>query len=285
MLFAWQGFELEHPDDWECVRFSKNRRRGECALADHSGQRLLLNWHAAKAGHKADLGSMMAELSQQLGKADRKGRAGPQRTSGPWTLMDWIGSAGTVTLALAQFSERGLIVKAEFTPRGTDSDRRRDALLQSFRCRGTTEEWHWSAFGCRLHLPCGLELEKCEVLPGKATLEFRQKAKPAQTFRLQRLAMPELQLKGRSLKDFFSATISDRDRLIESRQDVFRGHDAFWATVRPLAGSAWQRLRQRKWRGRAAMWVCEREQRLYRTEWDGSPAAQEPRLEAWVECQ
>jgi len=289
MLFAWQGLELQHPEDWECVRFSKNRRRGECALADRRGIRLVLNWHAAKAA--ADLVKMFKAFSGQLAKGDKEGNAGViQEGPGPWRRMEWKSGAKSgksdVTVALAQFPERGCVVKAELMSGSAEWRAEGLRVLESFRCRGLNGDWPWAAFGCRLNLPAGLELESCQVLPGQASLSFRQKGGAGQSFRLQRLAMPEAHLQGRALKDWMSgATKAERERIKDVRPKPFRGHDAFCATVRPVAETPFQRLLRRKWRGQAAVWICEREQRLYRAEWDGAPAAKEPALEAWVECQ
>src|SRR5579862_8157266 len=75
MTFAWQGFEFQHPDDWECVRFSKNRARGECAFADRKGQRLSLIWSACGAGFQpATLKAIMDACAQQLSREDKAGR-------------------------------------------------------------------------------------------------------------------------------------------------------------------------------------------------------------------
>ncbi|HYF52405.1 MAG TPA: hypothetical protein VEJ63_23565 [Planctomycetota bacterium] len=288
MLFAWQGLELEHPDDWECMRYSKSRRRGECTLADRHGVRLILNWHAAKGS--ADFSKMFKALATELGKSDREGKAGAiQSGPGQWRCMEWMGgpkhSGASAIIALAQFAERGCVVKAELpVTKATRKESLR--VLESFSCRKTSGQWHWSAFGCRLYLPAEMELESCEVLPGRASMAFRQKGRAGQSFRLHRLAMPETHLKGRGLKEWMSGTTrSEQERVQDIRPRPFRGHEAFSARLRPVADTALQRLLRRKWRGQAAVWICDREQRLYRAEWDGAPSVNEPALESWVECQ
>src|SRR5471032_3099900 len=122
--FAWQGFELKHPSDWECVRFSKNRARGECALADPAGRRMSVCWSAVRGA--VDSKRILQEAVQQLEKSDPKGKLAAREWKGPerWSGFQWNG-AECLTVALSYFADAGYLLQTQFF-----SDRKLDEPLE-----------------------------------------------------------------------------------------------------------------------------------------------------------
>ena len=280
--FGWQGFELALPEDWECVRFSKNRARGECAFADREGPRLSFTWSEAAAG--ADTRKLLEELIRQVRKADPSGGVVPEEWEGPapWRGFLWQGGE-RLLVAVAHLTEAGYLAKVQFVRRETANPKLEARVLAGVRWQGRGGDWAWRAFGCRVRLPSEFRIAECEVVPGKATLGFRGPGRGGDRFRLQRLAMPEACLKGRDFPEWYRANLRD-GKVTGAVAAEMRGHRASRIeTVLPPA-TAWQRLLRRKRRGTAVVWVCEKEERLYCAEWERTGNAAPPEIERIVEC-
>jgi hypothetical protein len=283
-VFAWQGFEFQHPDDWECVRFSKNRRRGECAFADRRGQRLSVIWSACGAGFlPAKLQAFAAEAAQQLSRTDKAGRIvnetwiGP----GPWKGIQWLG-AEHLTVAFANFPEPSYVLQVQFHDgRKTDGAEQR-RMLESFRFQSVSP-WRWSAFGCRLRLPSEFELTGCEVLVGRTTMTFTSPGRRGQRVRIERLALPETQLKGKTLANWRLGAIDDARRVLKSSERQLRGHAAAEFELKPARRTPAQWLTRVRRQARGIAWLCEREGRLYFVEWEGAGGAA-ANFESMLEC-
>lgn len=271
--FAWQGIEFEHPDDWECVRFSKNRKRGECALADPRGKRLSLLWSVVDA-KAVDSKRILDEAAAQLRKSDPSGEVVARPWQAPkgrvqWAGIEWRGT-DDLTVALAHFPHEGYLLQAQFT-----TDRRTDLALQrrvleSVRCQSATGVWSWRAFGCDLRLPGKYALQSCEVVPGRATLEFATEGRKRQRVRVERFALPETQLNGRSMKAWYAGTLERPQRVMGSGELQVGPHRGIEVNLKPSRPTPLQLLTMVKRRSRALVWVCEREARLYTLEWDGA---------------
>jgi hypothetical protein len=276
--FAWLGFQFEHPDDWECVRFSKNRQRGECALADPRGRRLSLCWSALKTPFgSADANKILNEEQQQLGKSDPEGQVSSKEWKGPgsWRGFEWKG-AEDLTVALAHFGEAGYLLQAQFS-----ADRRTDAALQrrvleSVNCQatGAGAAWRWRAFGCDVTLPNNFEVETCEVFPGHSGLSFRTRGggRKSQKVKVDRYAIPEQQLNGRSLKEWFAGTLESSRTVLNAAEAEIRGHRGVSVKLKPGNPTPLQFITRVRRESHGAAWVCEKEARLYRAEWEGVPA-------------
>ena len=273
--FAWQGIEFAHPDDWECVRFSKNRQRGECALADPRGRRLGLLWSALKTPFgSADAAKILTEAQAQLGKVDPEGQVSSKEWKGPeqWHGFEWKG-AEDLTVAVAHFAAAGILLQVQFT-----TDRRTDAALQrrvleSVRCQAADAgaAWRWRAFGCDVTLPNTFEVVTCAVFPGHSGLSFRTRGggRKVQKVKVDRYAVPEQQLKGRSLKDWFAGTLEGSRTVLDGADAEIRGHRGVSLKLKPGNPTPLQFITFLRRESRGAAWVCEKEARLYRTEWEG----------------
>ena len=290
--FAWQGFEFEHPDDWECVRFSKNRARGECAFTSRNGPRMSLLWSAV-AGN-ADLRRFVSEASLQLKKSDAKGRVTAENRNGPglWTGFEWDG-ADRLAVALTHLPNardaRGLVLQTQFyVDRHLDADVQR-RVLQSFRLQNAQpalpaqQTWRWNAFGCRVRLPREFELAACEVFPGRAALTFKTPGRRGRRVKVERLALPEQQLKGKSVAHWRLSTLEDVTRVIKSCDCALHSHAGAALELRPGRPTAIQWITRVPRQARTAAWVCDREQRLYCAEWEGV-AGTAPDIESILEC-
>jgi hypothetical protein len=261
--FAWQGFQLAVPDDWECVKYSKNRARGECALADHAGPRLSLAWSAVKA--QADLDGLLAALLKQVRTADPEGPP-------PWRGFLWRGT-DRLAVAVAHFPEARLLAKVQFFRPAAPQPRLEDEILASVIHQPPDAPWRWRAFGCRVMLPSEFALEQCEALVGKVALGFRAPGRKGGSFLVRRLALPELCLKGRSLEEWYRAEAPKGVRVLSAAPASVRGHAATELEVSVPPQTSWRKLIRRWSRRRCLLWVCERERRLYGAEWDSPPPA------------
>jgi hypothetical protein len=280
--FAWQGFEFKHPSDWECVRFSKNRARGECALADPRGRRMSVFWNSVKGS--VDPAKLLKEAAQQLQKSDPQGKITENEWNGPdrWRGFQWKG-AEFLTVALRYFAETGLLMQTQFY-----SDRKRDEesvrrVLETVRCQYSQQNWQWNAFGCRVLLPSTFATTHCEIFPGRASLTFSTTGRKAQKLRIERLAVPESQLKGRTLQQWFAGTLEDSRRIRSCCDGVIHGHACLNVDLKPDRPSVMQFLTRVPRAARASAWICEKEARLYRAQWQGAAEAV-PNFSAIVEC-
>ena len=285
MSFAWQGFEFQHPGDWECVRFSKNRQRGECAFADRAGQRLSLLWNHCGAGvPPAPLASFSAKAAEELARSDKGGQVTKPDWTGPgaWRGFQWSG-AENLTLAFAHFAQPGCVLQAQFHEgRKTDSAALQ-RILESFHFQNQNAPWRWSAFGCRLRLPREFELTGCEVVFGRTALTFISPGRKGERVSIERLAMPETQLKGKSLIDWRVGAAGDARRVLRSAERQWRGHAAAEFELKPGRRTPAQWLTHQRRQSRGLAWLCERDARLYSAEWEGA-AGRAPDFASMLEC-
>ena len=284
--FAWQGIVFEHPDEWECVRFSKNRQRGECALADPRGQRMSLLWSRVDA-KSVDARRILDEAVSQLQKSDPKGAVLPRawqplKNPAGWKAIEWRGTED-MTVAVGYFAESGYLLQVQFT-----ADRKNDLaaqrrILESMRCQKTGTAWRWRAFGCDVRLPSEYEVQSCAVFPGRAALAFGTRGRKQQRVKIERFAVPETQLNGRSLKEWFASTLEEPRRILGSDAAAIGGHAGVCVKLKPGRATPLQVLTRVKRLSRVAVWVCECEARLYTAEWEGA-ADGAPKLEEVVAC-
>jgi hypothetical protein len=278
--FAWQGFELKLPPDWECVKFSRNRAKGECGLADRHGPRMSVFWSAVRPGANVEI--IVKELVRHVKKS-----GGKNAEVAEWQVpMPWRGfvmkGEEELAVAVAQFPESGFLAKLQFVRRKNDNQHE-IPILKSLRWQDARRPWRWCAFGCRVTLPSEFLLKECEVLPGRATLTFGTSGWKAARVRVQRLAMPETFLKGRKLSDWYAGTLPDGYKIEASQDGTVRGHAAAKIDSK-VRLKPWQTLLRHRRTSKAYVWICEREARMYCAEFEASAGALMPDIEQTVEC-
>jgi hypothetical protein len=280
--FAWQGFEFQHPKNWECVRFSKNRARGECALADPAGRRMSVYWSAVRGA--VDAQRILQTAIQHLEKSDPKGKVTTRDWKAPecWSGFRWSGTEN-LTVALNYFADTGYLLQTQFFSGKHPDDALERCVLGTFHYQKTGTDWQWNAFGCRVTLPSTFAIEECEVLPGRASLTFKSPGRKGQKLRIDRMAVPESHLKGRPFRNWFCSTLDDATRLVCCTDKQIHGHKSLHADLKPRRPTPLQFITLLKRKARAAVWVCEHESRLYRAEWEG-PAGTAPDFEQVLEC-
>ena len=200
-----------------------------------------------------------------------------------WSGIEWRGAEEDLTVAVGYFADSGHLLQAQFT-----TDRKCDLALQrrileSFHCQKPGTAWRWRAFGCALRLPSEYDVQSCDVFPGRAALAFATRGRKQQRVRIERFAMPEAQLKGRSLKDWFASTLDEPKRILGSDGTKIGMHTGVSVRLKPGRPTPLQLLTRVKRSSRAAVWVCDSEERLYAAEWEGAVDGA-PNLEAVVSC-
>ena len=127
-------------------------------------------------------------------------------------------------------------------------------------------------------------LKECNVVAGRATLSFDKDKKPRERFRLRRFALPDECLRGRTLDEWYRTNASEDYRPVSSVRVEIHGHEGAQFAAHPRPAKLRLRMKARGRRGLALTWKCDGEERLYCAEWEGDPAAPDPKFDDRVEC-
>ncbi len=174
MLFGWQGFSLEHPEDWSPVTLTGTRSEGYACIASPGRSACQIRWkHSRRA---PDLDSRLTQYFDRLRRDSKKGQEffAEREASEDRLLYRYRGQA----------SARGGVFYSEACRRVFFIElvsTGRDSLLGAFRSvmgsfRSDAEPLEpWAFFGLSVRLPSPLVAGKPTLLSGKSSIPFRGK--------------------------------------------------------------------------------------------------------------
>lgn len=170
MTLGWQGFRLEHPDDWVPVAVSGTRREGYVRVASPERKALQIRWQTSP---NADLGSALSRYERLLaGDARRRKQEFrlERADASDQLTYRWIG-AGQGRGALFPRGGRIFFLEA-IGGRGDSLLPMFRRCLQGFACAEGGGEL-WEILGLRLTLPAGIRLTRHSFQAGKTRLAFQ----------------------------------------------------------------------------------------------------------------
>jgi hypothetical protein len=171
-VFAWEGFRLEHPDDWSPVALSGNRRSGYARLQGPGRKGCQLRWNA---NARQDFGTALDAYFRLLERDSRKASVRfetSREQEGGRLLYRWTGDGQGRGAILLVPDGRLVFLEAS----GGKSDALRptfQSLLQSFGQAESDGLEEWALFGMRVRLPKDLSPSERTLQSGRTSLTFR----------------------------------------------------------------------------------------------------------------
>lgn len=176
MTFAWQGFQIEHPEDWAPALISGNRQEGYVRIASPDDLSLQIRWKKHPQDSKS-LSKLLPGYLRQLERDSKKTKTKftsriDGRDEGTWRYQ-WKG-AGNGTGSLLWFHDRAFFIEASsLSNRSTNSQH--DRLVSTFQSHQGDRE-PWMVFGLEVLLPTGFGVEKHLFQSGRTRIEWRDRS-------------------------------------------------------------------------------------------------------------
>jgi hypothetical protein len=195
MIFAWQGWQIELPDDWSPVRLEGTFESGCALLSDIRRARLGLRW--ATPRHPFDAkkwasDAMVEEVGQLAAQEAESIGAGRCRDALLYTEADPPGR--DVFVATSESSGR-LIQMVHHVY--ADEPRLIELPPARFLDTRAEDEMAWSVSDLNFRTAIGWRLKERHINAGEMRLEF---ARGADRLSIQRLSIAHLAIKRRSIE-------------------------------------------------------------------------------------
>lgn len=287
--FAWDGFDMEIPADWDPGVLEHSADGGLYRLEDELRPRLFLRWRPLKGKTTfAPQAALEAHFERQA-KALRKKRTefevelnvplpGARRAFGPGYLGYRYRAGGNLAAGAAACCEtcrRAYVL--ELTGTGEQVTAKLvERILLSFREHADGAVRRWEVYGVSADLPAHLACTGKRLEQGLVRLEF---SGPGERAALVRWSLANVHLQGRDLTAFVRgqyAKVIAREglQLVEATRG---GHEAVALVVKR---DTWARRLRARLRRRAPrteptylaclVWHCERTNRLFAVEARGN---------------
>lgn len=173
MIFAWQGFQIEHPDDWAPTLIAGQRTEGYVRIASPEALSYQIRWNQVKRGYdaKRSLDDYLAKIARDAKKLKTKFSSRVEQVDGDWQY-NWSG-AGNGKGSLVAIDERVFFLEASSITNRSVQGAFRD-LRDSFRNTEASTEL-WSVFGLSVRLRSMMAVEKHVFQSGRTRIEWRDK--------------------------------------------------------------------------------------------------------------
>lgn len=173
MIFAWQGFQIEHPDDWAPALISGSRQEGYARIASPESASYQIRWREAKKNSnlRRNLDEYLSKLAKDAKKLKTKFNSHIEEVDGKLHYK-WTG-AGNGKGALLEVGGRTFFLEASSTSNKSIQSAFRD-LQESFRLAEEDREL-WSVFGLSVNLRAGLLVDKQLFHSGRTRVEWRDR--------------------------------------------------------------------------------------------------------------
>ncbi|MDR3691301.1 MAG: hypothetical protein P4L46_18115 [Fimbriimonas sp.] len=177
MTFGWQGFTLDHPDDWAPVTLTGSRSEGYVRVASPTRFSLQIRWQSSKSA--PDLNSVLQTYFDRL-RRDAKSAKRPftgdsDEKAGFVQYRYTSGQFGRGVLLYSPSCSRTFFLEAISTKNDSLLSISKK-LLDSFKSTGVVEWERWALFGLDINLPYGLEVEKKVLQSGHTKVTFANKS-------------------------------------------------------------------------------------------------------------
>jgi hypothetical protein len=172
LTFAWQGFQLEHPEDWAPALISGNRDEGYVRIASPDNLSYQIRWKRIRDTNlRRSLDDYLAKLKRDASKLKIRFQSDVVPEDGGLAYR-WTG-AGNGRGKLVSAGDRTFFLEASSTTNRSTQGSFRD-LDASFVVADGEKEL-WSVFGISLSLRTGLEVERQTFQSGRTRVEWKDK--------------------------------------------------------------------------------------------------------------
>lgn len=176
MTFGWEGFSLEHPEDWAPATLSGHRQEGYARVVSPDRLGIQIRWKAAKlnVGLKTALDSYLARLRNDAKKADVPFTSDIDQDGSQWTYRYHGVAHGRGALFFSKACGRLFFLELFSTHRDSLQTPFRQTL-ESFRSFGDDRNELWSVLGLHFLAPRGLIVERKDFQAGLIRLHMNVK--------------------------------------------------------------------------------------------------------------
>lgn len=269
-LLVWRHFQIQVPDDWEMLLYSKEVQSGRCTFADRYQHRLEFNW--SKVPSTPDFERMISDYIAELRQDDSVEHVEPARYG------EWHGFVlKTSELLTSRFgtylpAERCLVELVFLWPEQRDTLLERRVLDNIREERKTPQGfWRWRAFGMDALVSDGLVMQSSLVQPANARMVFAPERGLSREERFERKGMVQRWLTS-SVRDWLRKQVPKEVRVRQQLSEVIDGHE-----VEQIIGDSpvigFGRLIGRRVAYRSWAWICPTDGRLYCQVCTGDPSA------------
>jgi len=266
--FAWQGFQLRVPSDWDLSAASGDYDKGYCRLDDETMPRLEIKW---RGGLKTNEASALTDRFLKDARLNRKDS--PVRVKRDTALAKvpdadcecffTYGETDAVQMAVCcPVCGRASMLRVIQRP-GDTSHAIARRVFRSFRDHPREGWMPWAIYGFRLATPKEFRLKKHRFEAGRLQLDFAANRRSASA---ARLGLARTALRGTTLLDW-----ARRDPLgvWQGVRVAFESSEHKGRPAVLVSGVRRRLLRRRAVRG--VVWLCEEANALYLAAWR-SPA-------------
>lgn len=173
MIFAWQGFQIEHPEDWAPALISGSRQEGYARIASPDAISYQIRWRDSKKGSnlRRSLDEYLARLGKDAKKLKTKFTSHVDTVDGLLHYR-WSG-AGNGKGALIEVADRTFFLEASSTSNKSVQGSFKELLHSFHLAEGEREQW--SVFGLSVNLRAGLLVDRQLFHSGRTRLELRDR--------------------------------------------------------------------------------------------------------------
>ena len=190
-VFAWAGFSLEVPVEWNLSVAHGDTDRGTIAFADLRAEQLEVRWQSGRPR------GLARRLSQLVAKM-RRLKAAVTAVAGRESA--WKIDHGNRWIVLLHIAQRLYEISGPGSGPAAE-------ILASFTDAQNAELYRWRVYGIDAAAPAKWKLKKISLLPGASHLEFQRRGLSRSRLRVGSWSMADRLLAGGSLKAWATAKL------------------------------------------------------------------------------
>jgi hypothetical protein len=174
LTFAWQGFQIEHPEEWAPALISGTRDEGYARIASPDALSLQIRWKSLAQGKALlpQLVTYIRQLERDSKKTKTKFKSHLEGRDGGQYKYQWSAAGNGSGSLLWQEGRAFFIEVSSLTNRSTSSQHER--IVSSFKADPQPAEL-WSVFGLSVRLRPQMAVEKHTFQSGRTRIEWRDK--------------------------------------------------------------------------------------------------------------
>jgi hypothetical protein len=219
---SWREIQVDHPADWEVAVASGPDDPGRLMLSDRRYYRLDVKWKPLRFVPNLDL------MLTRYHKSDRKDhrQIAPLATAPPpWKGVVVKTDSGRVVHAMRYFSDPRMLIEASLIWPDRRDPAVESAVLASIEPASVRGDRRlWQAMGLSVTCPARYDLRKFDPKVGRVQWDFsamrtQEKAdRSAGVLRVERIAMPDRLLDGRSIRDWVADELPTGTRTLNQKR-------------------------------------------------------------------
>lgn len=264
-LLAWHHLELDIPNTWEVIRFSKKTDDGQIVLSDRFGETMHIFWKKIK-----EAPSIERRITELVEANSPDKEAPPDIRSKIKEISKWQvyfhSNKKFPVFAGRYLEDKKILLNITLPPHKKHDPRKAIEPILASYSPNDKEEKCWAMSGINVTLPTEYFIEGVELLPACQRMSFETKKE----FRLvvYRYGMMSRHLANQTLESFMAKVTDRKGSLLLKDQfekdGRYPGVELTYYTKG--TGSILMNLIARKWHGHIFAWQSKERERIYAIE-------------------